>query len=133
MRLQEVTAEPHRPGAGTGFWAFAILLALVAILLGMRTPSWAAPDPAAHVNGSAQVAGNPHVDDQSQGDVPISSAWTDDDDDDDDDDGVDDSAIPRTELLGSLPSPSAVIRGTAALASRYQSFVSEPSTPPPRA
>jgi hypothetical protein len=108
--------------------AIGILLVVILSILGMRASSWTSPEIAAHIDDSA------HVDDNPQDDAPIADAWNlDDESDENDDDRADDDTMTRSELASSLPPLSTVTRCSAVRGSRYQSFVSEPSTPPPRA
>lgn len=133
MSLLAVIPEPGGPRQACKRWsryscspAIAILLAAMLNILGMRTSSWVSPELAAHIDDNA------HIDYHSQGGVALAGSWSI-DDDNDNDGSDDDDAMPRSELPFSLPPLSAVAHCTAALASRYQSLVFEPSTPPPRA
>lgn len=109
--------------------AFATLLTLVASILGMRifSSSMLARDigPAAHVELTTRGG------DAAQDDTPLASFCDVDNDDDDDDDSRVDTIVPRSSL--SRPLLGASMRATAWLVTGYQSFISGPSTPPPRA
>lgn len=133
MSLLAVIPEQRGPRQACKRWsryscspAIAILLVVSLNILGMRTSSWMSPELAAHIDDNA------HIDDHPQGGVALAGSWSI-DDDNDNDGSDDDDTMSRSELPFSLPPLSAVARCTAALASRYQSFVSEPSPPPPRA
>lgn len=126
MRLLEVTAEEsgYRQAwrncrHASCFLAFAVLLVLAASALGMRPSSCPSPELAAH------------FDDDTQDDVPIADSWSIDPAEDSDQGGDDDD--PRPGRSFSLAPRSAFTRCAASLTSRYQSFIFEPSHPPPRA
>jgi len=106
----------------------AILLTLVASALGMRTSSSSvlASDsgPAVHVELTTRGG------DASQDDTPLASVCDVDGDGDDDDNRVD-TIVPQSTL--SRPVLGVSMRATAWLVTAYQSFISGPSTPPPRA
>lgn len=124
-RLAEGECSMRRRRCDLWFQTFAVLLVLVVSMLGMRPSSCASLELAAN----AELA--IHVDDDTQGDIPIADSWGVDDCEISDEGGDDDD--PRTELLLSLSLLSAFTPCEASLAPCYRSFVSEPSTPPPRA
>jgi hypothetical protein len=117
-----------RSGA-SGFLAFALLLALIpnmlgtASLLDTRTPS------SMSSSASSELAACDR--DNARDDAPIADV-SEVGDGEDSDEGGDDVTL-RTELPWVLPPLRALTHGEASLASHYQSFVSDPSTPPPRA
>ena len=106
----------------------AILLTLAASTLGMRTSSSSvlASDsgPAVPVELTARGGDVP------QDGMPLASICDVDSGGDDDDNRVD-TIVPQSSL--SRPMLGASMRAAAWLVTAYQSFISGPSTPPPRA
>lgn len=120
----------------SGLAVFAVLLGLFACMLGTTMSSRVSSGSAALSQFATPAESATHGHDGVPGDVPPADTGDGQGDDVefDDDAGADgDTIAVQLTLAVSLTPPSASRRSETWLASRYRSFVSEPSTPPPRA